>query len=73
MTTQIGFLDAEDRNDVGMVDGGDRLRFTLKALKSFGIRGDIVRQHDGDLASKLRVLGSIDLTHAAAPRGERIS
>jgi hypothetical protein len=59
-------FDAVDRDDVRMIEGGDRLGFTLKALATIGVVGHLWRKHlEGHLALEPGILGRVDLAHAA--------
>ena len=59
-------LDGVDRDDVQMIQCGDRLRFALEALVTLGIVRDRARQHfDRDVAIEPRIADSIDLAHFA--------
>ena len=52
--------------DVRMGERGYGARLTLEAQASFGICGEILRQHfDGDRPIEPRVAGLVDLAHAA--------
>ena len=56
-----------DRADVGMIQGGSRLRFTLEAAESLRVLGNFFGQEfQGDEAVQLYVLGFVDDTHPAA-------
>ena len=58
-------VDRVDRDDVGMVERGDRTRFALEAVASLGVVGQRVREHlQGDAATELRVVGEEDFAHA---------
>ena len=60
------------RADVRMVELGDGARLALEAGAHLGCRGQVRGQHlDGDVAAQARVVGAVDLAHAArAERGE---
>lgn len=48
-----------------MVEGGEDLRFAVKARHAVRIGGPVARQHlDGDIATKAGIAGAIDLAHA---------
>ena len=52
--------------DVGVIQGGNRLRLLLKTPQPLGIAGKSCRQHlDRDLAVEPRITSPIHLTHAA--------
>jgi hypothetical protein len=52
-----------------MIQGGQRLRFTLETRESLGIVRERLRQDfDRDITIELRVAGSIDFTHASATK-----
>jgi hypothetical protein len=60
-----GVLEAVDRRDVGMVEGGEHLRFSAEpcdaiTIKREGLRQDLQR----DIAIELGVARAIDLAHA---------
>ncbi len=49
-----------------MVEGGQRLGLALEAVQPLGVRGQLGRQQlERHLPLEPRVLGAIDLTHAA--------
>jgi hypothetical protein len=56
-------------DDVGMRELGDRLGLAEQPDPRDGVRGALVRPQEleGDLAIELRVVGGVDLAHAAAP------
>ena len=55
-----------DRDDVRVVQRGDRLRFPLEALPPLGVgRHQTGQDLDRDLAMKARVLADENLAHAA--------
>ncbi len=55
-----------DSRDVGVVQRGEKLGFTLKASQAFGIGGEVLGENlDGDIAVKLRIPRPIHLSHAA--------
>src|SRR5438105_4161072 len=59
-------VDFVDRADVGMIQGGRRLRLPFEAGESLRIFGNLVRQKlQGDEAVQLYVLCLVDNTHAA--------
>ena len=63
----VGFADFEDRADVGMVQCRRRGRFALEEGASIGIVGDIGPEDlHGDGAAEHRILGEVDLAHAAS-------
>ena len=52
--------------DVGVREGGHRLRLALEAREGLRVLGEVPRQHlDGDVALELRVPCPVDDTHAA--------
>ncbi len=64
----LGFLDAVDGGDVGVVEAGEDLRFPLEPGQPIRIRREGVRQDlQRDLAVELGVGGLPDLAHAAFP------
>jgi hypothetical protein len=49
-----------------MIECGGGTGFLLEAAKAFGIRGEGSRQNlDGDFALESRIMGAINLSHAA--------
>ena len=55
-----------DGADIGVVQGGSGLRFPLKAAKSLGIFGDLVRKElQGNKAVQLYIFRLIDHAHPA--------
>ena len=59
-------LDAVDRGDVRMVEGGEHLRLAREARHAHGVPGEVFRdQLDRDLATELAVGGAIHLSHGA--------
>jgi hypothetical protein len=55
-----------DRDDVRVVEGGDRSRFAAKSLEPLGVGGDIRRQHlQGHVAAERSVRGAIHGAHRA--------
>ena len=59
-------LEPVDGADVGMVEGGERLRLAAEPRNPFGIRRDVGRQDlDRNLAAEDRVSGPINRPHAA--------
>ena len=53
-------------DDTGVVERGERLRFTLEALEPLLARSHLGRQHlDSHLTPELGVLGTVDLAHTA--------
>ena len=63
--------DVEEREDVGMREGGNRLRLGREARERLGVARQLLGQHlDRDLALEPRVPRAVDLAHAAgAERG----
>ena len=56
--------EVEDREDVGMRERGDGLRFALEPLERGRITGERRRQYfDGDVAIELRIARPIDFAH----------
>ena len=56
----------EDLADVRMIDGSHRHRFAAQALARGGVGGRLRRQQlDCDLTIEGRVVGTVDLAHAA--------
>ena len=59
--------DFVDGADVGMVQGGGSLGFTLEALQCLGVSGHFVGQElQRNETAEVGVLGLVDHTHAAA-------
>ncbi len=62
-------LDRVDRDDIGVIDGGDGLRFALEALAEFGFGNGKRRQSfEGDVTPEPGVFSEIDLAHASASK-----
>ncbi len=60
--------DVEDRDDVGMVEGGRSPGLLLESAQAVDVVGHLGRQHlDRDLAIEALVVGAVDLAHAAGP------
>ncbi len=60
--------DVEDRDDVGMVEGGRGPGLLLESAQAVDVVGYLGRQHlDRDLAIEALVVGAVDLAHAAGP------
>jgi hypothetical protein len=63
------FADFIDGADVGMVEGGSRLRLTVEAAQSLGVWGESVRKElQGNEAVELDVFGFVDHTHPASTK-----
>ena len=59
-------LDRIERDDVRVVEAGDRARFVFEARQAFGVSGHIGRQHlERDVATEAHVPRPIHLAHAA--------
>ena len=59
-------LDAVDRGDVRMVEGGQHLRLAREARHARGVVGEVFRdQLDRHLSTELAVGGAIHLSHGA--------
>ena len=59
-------LDAINRGDVRMIDGGQRSRFAIESRKSIAIGLKSLRQNfDGDVSTELRIARSVDFAHPA--------
>ena len=75
MTTYSWFspeAGVENRDDVGVRQRGDGLRFALEPCAPPGIVGERRRQHfDRDVAAKARILRPIHFAHAAGADGRR--
>ena len=67
-------FEAVNMSDVWMVERREDSRFALKSGEPFRIAGELIRQYlDRHVAIELRIMGSIDFAHAAAPeRGEDV-
>jgi hypothetical protein len=62
----VGFLEAVDRADVGMVERREHSRFAFEARQSIGMPGERRWQNlDGDIAPELRIVRTVDFAHAA--------
>jgi hypothetical protein len=54
----VGLFDGVDRDDVRVVERGERPRLALEPLQTLGALGELSwKQLEGDLASQPRVLG----------------
>ena len=59
-------LDGVNRDDARMVERGDGTRFALESRAAVGVACGLVSEDlQRHLASELRVLGQVDLAHAA--------
>jgi hypothetical protein len=59
-------LDSEDLRDVGVVEGGKRLRLACEPRDALGVAGKRVRQRlDGDVSVQSRIARAIHLAHSA--------
>ena len=64
------FADVVDRADVGVLQGGHGLRFSLESLASSSRIGGMRRQQlDGHVSGKSLVTRLVDLAHAARTNG----
>ena len=64
----VRFFDRVDRDDVGVIQRGDRLSFALEAQPPLRIARQKARQDlQRDAAVKAGIFGGIDLSHAAFP------
>ncbi|MEE8138790.1 MAG: hypothetical protein V3T81_07985 [Thermoanaerobaculia bacterium] len=64
----VGLLQAVDRGDVGMVQGGQELGFPLEASQSLGVLRQPLRQGlDRHLPVEPRVPGPVDHAHPPCP------
>ena len=62
----LALLEAVDRRDVRMVERGEDLRLAREARHVVGVVGERRGQHlERDVAMELRVVGAVDLAHAA--------
>ncbi len=62
----VRFLDRVDGDDVGMIQGSDGARLALESFTAVRVHRQPWRQHlEGHAASEARVLGGVDLAHAA--------
>ena len=60
------FLEAEERGDVGMVEGGQDAGFALEPCDAFGIGDEGLGQRlQRDVAAQVRVMRPIHLAHSA--------
>jgi hypothetical protein len=63
-------FDAINRRDVGVIEGGQRLRLTREARHAIRVGGKHVGQDvDGDVAVQPRVPRPVHLAHTALPDG----
>jgi len=63
-------LESVNRRDIGVIQGGQRLRLPLEAGDALGVgREDLGEDLERDLPMELRVVGAIHLAHAASPAG----
>jgi len=66
----VRFVEAVDRGDVRVIEGGQHLRFPLEAREPLGVLRDWDREDlDGDLAIELGVPRAEHLAHAACAEG----
>ena len=64
----VRFLEAIDCRDVGMIERGEHLRFTLEPRHALGIVREGARQDlQRDVAIELRVAGAEHFAHPACP------
>ena len=64
------FLDAVDRGDVRMLEGGEGLRLALEPRETVRVGRNGLRENlERDIALEPRVVRSIDLSHAARSQG----
>ena len=67
-TNAARLFETVDAADVGMVQRGEDLCFTLEACEAIGIERERVRDDfQRDVATELRVARAIDLAHGAGP------
>ncbi len=70
----VVLADVVDGGDVGVVEDAGGLRLLLEAAQAVGVGGEGGRQDlDRDVAAEARVLGAVDLPHAARADGGEIS
>jgi hypothetical protein len=63
--SSVDFFDAVDARDVGMIQGCQHARFTLKSRDAFAVCAETFRKEfNGDTALKLRVRRLIDVTRS---------
>jgi len=66
----VVLADVENRNNVGMIQGGSGLGFLLKAAKTVGIARPVLGKHfDRHVAFQCGIAGAIDFAHAARAQG----
>ena len=64
----IGFIDVENRRDVGMLDGSGGPGFLDESLLAVFVLSKVLgEEFEGDLALQLGVLGEVDRAHATLP------
>ena len=65
-------LDREDRDDVGVIEGGNDAGFVPKAGKALGIGGDVGGEYlERGVAAKPRIVRAIDVAHASGTQGRQ--
>ena len=63
---RCGFLNREDRDDVLVIDRGERLRLASKAFEPRAVARDVGGKHlDRHVAPQPRIARAIHLAHAA--------
>ena len=64
----VGLLYRVHGDDVGMIEGGDRLGFSLETLLLLGAQAEVRRQDlQRHASAEPSVLGQVDFPHAASP------
>ena len=66
----VGRLNREERDDIGVVQAGNELSFTLQPLPALGIECDRDRNElEGDDPAQSEIPGFVDFAHAAGSDG----
>jgi len=64
------FFDRINGDDVGMIQGSDSMRLALESFTAVRVHRQLARQHlESHATSESRVLGGVDLAHAALTEG----
>ena len=66
----LGFFEAVERGDVGVIQLCKKTRLSLEALRAFLVpRKFLGKNFDSDVTAELRVLGAVNLTHTPFANG----
>ena len=62
----VRFFEPVERSDMGMIQRGKQSRLPFESRDPVFILGKLLwKNFDGNFAAKLRISGSVDLTHSA--------